>query len=511
MTPRYNPAVIIPMAGHSSRFFNSGFDTYKAFLKIAGKTMLEGVIEPFGQNVDIFIITTKELVAENTQIFSAMPHNYKVITIKKHKLGPAYSIYSANDLIPKNRPYFIAYCDVWWRMEGFHISNFNGIDAAILTHEGFHPHLVADNFSAFCCAEEKNRNHLRKIKEKGSFTDDWMNEALSIGVFYCRDATLMLNTIAELIESEEKVADEFYPSMIYNHLVDRGINVSLFNVDSFVHLGLPQHFNDIQSWSSYINKTDNILETSSPLNCVLLGGKGSRMKNISPLPKHLLPLADKTMLEHVLKKMNCVDNILICAPDTQLPLGLSEKVSVKELDENTSSHLETMELALDFLPIDTPVLFSSCDCFADIDWINLETIASASKSDCIVFSFSKSLLNSKVSGQHTAMKTIDGSVVDVDIKGKTKHYDSCLAGFFWFRNKEIVSNGILKLRHADEKIELLVDHLIQSLSKSEKKPQCIKLDSYIHVGTPEEYKEYLYWNTRAKPLISLLNVEGSDV
>ncbi|MDA8882060.1 NTP transferase domain-containing protein, partial [Alphaproteobacteria bacterium] len=337
MTLSHNPAVIIPMAGHSSRFFNSGFDTYKAFLKIAGKTMLEGVIEPFGQNVDVFIITTKELVAENAEIFSAMPHNYTVITIKKHKLGPAYSIYLANDLIPRNRPYFIAYCDVWWRMEGFHISSFNEMDAAILTHEGFHPHLVADNFSAFCYPEEKSPKLLKKIKEKGSFTDDWMNEALSVGVFYCRNATLMLNAIVELIESKEKAADEFYPSMIYNILVDRGINVSLVNVDSFVHLGLPQHFNDIQSWISYIHNTTNILEKSSPLNCILLGGKGSRMRNISPLPKHLLPLGGTTMLEHILKRMNCMDNILICAPDTQLPLGLSEKVSVKELNKNTSS------------------------------------------------------------------------------------------------------------------------------------------------------------------------------
>jgi NDP-sugar pyrophosphorylase family protein len=329
-----------------------------------------------------------------------------------------------------------------------------------------------------------------------------MNEALSVGVFYCRNTSLMLNAIKELIRTKEKIADEFYPSMIFNLFVKQGINVSLVGVDSFVHLGLPQHFNDIHKWNSHIRTETKHSEKFSPLNCLLLGGKGSRMRSISQLPKHLLPLDDTTMLEHVLKKMNCKDNMLVCAPDIELPSELSEKVCVKELQKHTWSHLETMKLALDFLPIDKPVLFSSCDCFAEMDWTHLRKISSATELDCIVFSFSKSLLHSKTSGHHTTMKVVDGNVVDIDIKGKTQKYEDCLAGFFWFKNKEAVSNHIFSLKQSDAKEELLVDHLIQALSKTKNKPKCIELTSYIHVGTPEEYKEYVYWNKRAKLLIS---------
>ena len=508
MISEFNPAVLVPMAGHSSRFFDNGFTTYKAFLKIAGKTMLEGVLEPFGQNAEIFIITTKELISKNLEFFSVMPNNCTIITIQKHKLGPAYSIYLARDLIPKNKSYFIAYCDVWWRMDAFDILSFIDVDAAILIHEGFHPHLVADNFSAFCCPKEDNPKKLKQIKEKGSFTNDWMDEALSVGVFYCRDTNLMLNAIEELINAGGKVADEFYPSMIFQLFVEQGVDVSLVCVDSFAHLGLPQHFNDIDKWNNHVQKKPKLSDKFSPINCVLLGGKGSRMRSISQLPKHLLPLDGETMLERVLTKMNCRDNIVICAPDTKLPSEFSKKWCLRELQKHTDSHLETMKMALDFLPANKPVLFSSCDCFAEIDWMNLEKISSEYGSDCIVFSFPKSLLNSKASGHHTTMKIVDGNVVDIDIKGKTTKYSDCLAGFFWFRSKEEVSRKIFSLECSHAKEELLVDHLIQALSKTENKPKCIELTSYIHVGTPDEYKEYVYWNKRAKPLISNSRVKS---
>ena len=41
--------------------------------------------------------------------------------------------------------------------------------------------------------------------------------------------------------------------------------------------------------------------------------------------------------------------------------------------------------------------------------------------------------------------------------------------------------------------------------KSKKKVICIQIKSYIHLGTPNEYYEYKYWNGRGKNLIHSMN------
>ena len=105
-------------------------------------------------------------------------------------------------------------------------------------------------------------------------------------------------------------------------------------------------------------------------------------------------------------------------------------------------------------------------------------------------------------GQHTTIQVDNGIVVDVDIKGFNEIYDDCLAGFFWFRNKHIASEMVFALDKNDVRGEVLIDHLIKKLSHGQNKPKCIKLKSYIHVGTPDEYDEYVYWTERAKPLIT---------
>lgn len=490
------------MAGESSRFFKNGFKSYKAFLDMAGRTMLEGVVEPFGVDVEFFIITTEKLVENNRDIFLSLPANYKIITINQHKLGPAYSIHLARNNLPDNRAYFIAYCDVWWRIQSFKIEKFENIEAAIFVHREFHPHLIKDNFSAFCKSKSDDKNSLKEIKEKGSFTDDWMNEALSVGVFYCRDATLMLDAIEELIETKHKVANEFYPSMIFNGIVKKGHEVQLIDVDSFVHLGLPEHYKDFLYWHDYQQKKIQNFEGHTPINCLLLGGRGSRMKAVQNTPKHLLPLDNKTMLECTLERLGCQKNVIIGAPGIQLPKSLDEQVKLEELTDVSLSQLETMQKSLAYLPDDESILFSSCDCFGDLDWKELNNLVETAKPNCIVFSFKKSLLNSKSEGGHTTIHVEDGNVIDVDIKGLRKNYDDCLAGFFWFKNKHIASDLLMELDQQNITGEVLIDHLIKCLSRGEDKPKCIKLDYYIHVGTPNEYAEYVYWSERAKALIN---------
>lgn len=499
-----NSILIIPMVGEGVRFKSAGYDIYKPFIKVNECSMLDGVIKPFKDFDEIYLITTKEIVSKNEFYFRSLPHNIHTIFIPSHKLGPAYSIYIAKNQLPKNKSIFISYCDVWWHSFKIDLKSISSNDAAIFIHRGFHPHLIKDNFSAFCKSDIKDQFKLLEIKEKGSFTDDWMNEPISIGVFFVQDSEIFYNSISKFIDEEKKVAGEFYPSVIFNELLSNGLNVRLIEVESFTHIGLPSQLRDIEFWSNIINskeQNDLIISEDNFQHCMLIGGSGSRMKKISQIPKHLLPINDKPMFIYVASKFRTLQTTIVAAPDFDVQLDNS-LYKIKILETPTSSHLETLTVATEILDSNKPILFTSCDCFGNLDRKKLCELIEDFDPDVIIFSFEPSLLHLKNQKQHTSIDVIGSVVLDVDVKSKEKNYSNGMAGFFWFKSKEIIQENLKKIQ-CDGKNELFVDHLIQMMVKCEKKVFCMPIDPYIHLGTPDEYNEYLYWYSRGKPLLNM--------
>jgi NDP-sugar pyrophosphorylase family protein len=498
-------SLIVPMAGTGHRFKSAGFEIYKPFLELAGKTMIDGVIEPFQDVEEIFILTTEVILNTNKDYFSVLPNNIRVVIISEHKLGPAYSLHLARSRLPENRSYIVAYCDVWWEPLDFNIRNLDKYEAAIFVHRGFHPHLVADNFSAFCSERLENDGNLLEIREKGSFTQDWMSEPVSIGVFYVRDCNILFDAIEEMVSGGEKAAGEYYPSVAFNHLVNSDVNVKLIDVKSYVHIGVPAQYKDMCHWSKIITdqsrKPTEAPTKESQLNCMLVGGSGTRMKNISVKPKHLIPVEEAPMFLYVANKFNCDENKIIAAPSFEYPHALEDGFEVIKLPEATNSHLETLAKALDYLPDNESILFSSCDCYGLINWMDFEIIKNQSEANCVVFSFEPTLLNKKNKQQHTTIDVFNKSVIDVDIKSKRKRYEKGLAGFFWFKNIGVIKTLLRSNDLSKEKGELLVDHLIMLMAKSKHKPICYELESYVHLGTPDEYNEFHYWSGRGSNMI----------
>ena len=56
--------LIIPMAGQGKRFRNAGFSTFKPFIPINGKLMLDYVIDRFPASIRKFVVTSLSLLTE---------------------------------------------------------------------------------------------------------------------------------------------------------------------------------------------------------------------------------------------------------------------------------------------------------------------------------------------------------------------------------------------------------------------------------------------------------------
>ena len=73
--------------------------------------------------------------------------------------------------------------------------------------------------------------------------------------------------------------------------------------------------------------------------------------------------------------------------------------------------------------------------------------------------------------------------------------DLLLVGTFWFKDKNILKNGIKKLKTKDIRVngELYLDSIFELMIQDGKTVRTIELDGYINWGDPDSFAESSYW------------------
>ena len=492
--------VIIPMAGYGERFKKAGYDTYKPFIIIKNKPMIDYVIEAFPNEVTKYIIINPESINSEQKEYLNKKDNVILIEVTPHKKGPSYSIYSARNELPLNESFFIAYSDIYWTWDFDEVRKLLDYDGIVFTRRKFHPHLIDNNFSGFCKPREDNPNILYEIKEKGSFTNDWMNEPLSVGTFYIKSGRELIEAIENDIKTNNTAANEFFSTTPFNHLLKKNKTVYLSDVDFFIHWGIPAQLEDFNFWKGVIEKNSRKNNLTDIKNICSMGGLGKRMKEISNKPKALLDIEGIPMYQFVMKKFSSKENIFITTDEVYKELSKynTNEYKIINIGEQTKSQLDTIKKSKKEFIESNNFFLTSCDAYGIFDMDDLKNFIKDNNPDAIIFSFNPTLLQSKSKGHHTFISQQDNKVTAVHIKSKSSNDDVGLAGFFWFKKGELFNE--LDNIPKDEKNEMCADHILKHLVNIRKKVMSYTLPYYIHLGTVDEYKEFKFWNSYNKIL-----------
>lgn len=499
------------MCGIGKRFKVAGYKSHKSMIQINDKNMIERVIDNF-KEITVFIIISKsvfQMICKDNY-WENIIFRVNLIFVKEHQLGPAYSIFKAFDQIPKGVPTYISYCDITWNwLESFEPST-KETQAAIFCHYGFHPHLVNNNFSAFCKSAKNDKYILEEIKEKESFTNEWMNEALSIGLFFINNIELIKLPLIEMIKIKDKISEEYFPSLLFNYLVRDLVKVELIKVDSFVHYGTPSQLNDLNSWIKYTKRRLKNINESLHINkysaIILTSGKGSRMKTISDKPKAEIDVMGERMIDLVYKSLPINENqISVIQSDSNKPISLLPSSTIYFQIEDTKSQLDSLKLSSGLIKKSNNFFLCSCDCFGFFDQLLLRKMIKSGIYDAICFGFDPSLLQLKLKSSFSTYTVSSQNIKKVYVKSIPEEFYYGLAGFFWFKDGRVIT----KILRDEEFInikdrEIIVDDVIESLREKKYSIGHIPLTKYIHLGTPEEFKEYIYWNSHIPGLLKNL-------
>lgn len=248
--------VIIPMAGHSRRFKEMGYDVPKPFIAIDDKTMIERVCQMFAPTDEFVFICNKEhlVVEEHRKILEQAVRKCHIVEIEPHEYGPVHSVLQARERITnENEPIIITYCDftMQWNYRQF-LLKASLYEGAVVVFRGFHPASMGDTYYGYI--KEDSNLEMIGLREKQPFTDNRMDEFAATGVYYFESWKTFYEYANQMISEGEKVSNEYHCSLILNYLVRDNKKVVLFEVDKFICWGTPNDLQEYQFWSEYFAK-----------------------------------------------------------------------------------------------------------------------------------------------------------------------------------------------------------------------------------------------------------------
>ncbi len=221
--------VIVPMAGIGKRMRPHSLSVPKPLMKIAGKAIVQRLIEELIKSVSIridnigFVIGDFGKDVENELISIARNVSAKGrIYYQKEALGTAHAISCANELL--NNEVIIAFADTLFKAD-FKIKKES--EAVIWIYKVKDPH----NYGV---VKENDQNivtdFIEKPKEKIS------NKAI-VGIYYFKNGDLLKNEIKNIIRNRVLVGGEYQLTTVLENMKNKGLEFRVSAVDEWLDCG----------------------------------------------------------------------------------------------------------------------------------------------------------------------------------------------------------------------------------------------------------------------------------
>lgn len=252
---------VIPMAGEGRRFKEYGYRVPKPLITVRGKPMISSAFRSL-PSVDNKILLARSLDVNRHNLrtsFSFIDQKIKIIEVDYKTSGQAATCLICKDDIPKNDQVYISSCDyeVSFNKEAWQsILDDDAVDAAIWVYRlrG----LPVKNYSAFgyCSAENKGVK-VQKIVEKKTISKTPERDLMIIGTFWFRKAKTFFGLTEQIVNEDITVNGEHYIANGINLLLERGLNIVAFEVDSWVSFGDPFELSMMEYWEEYFANLEN--------------------------------------------------------------------------------------------------------------------------------------------------------------------------------------------------------------------------------------------------------------
>lgn len=516
--------IIIPMSGFGERFRRAGYPVPKPLIEIDGKPIIAHVIDLFpGEQDFIFICNEDHLNTPEYRMAEILKQHCpsgRIVSIPAHKLGPVHAVRQVTDLIDRNKPVVVNYCDFTCYWDWQHFKSFvaaTACDGAIPAYKGFHPHTLGTTNYAYM--REQN-GWVLDIQEKQPYTNDRMNEFASSGTYYFRSGQIMLDAFEATMDQGLNVGGEYYVSLAYKPMLAAGQPVTVYALQHFMQWGTPEDVAEYNNWSDTFRRLDadpapGTIDAEVQGSLIMpMAGLGQRFaKEGYQQTKPLIPVSGQAMViqaSHDLPRAR--QHAFVLRSDmpghediartllTHFPGAVIHDVPSVTEGQACSTDLGVQALKARDGRVDGPVTFGACDNGALYNQARFKALMDDPEVDVVAW----------VARGHTnAIRQPQMfGWVDADTKGRIQRVsvkvpldnpakDPIIIGTFTFRRVEDFERALARLIGENDRVnnEFYLDSCINHAMALGLRCHIFEVDHFLSWGTPNDLRTFEYWQS----------------
>lgn len=217
--------IVIPMAGAGNRFAKVGYDKPKPFIDVAGKTMIERVLDNLAvPGANYVLMARREHLEQEAETVARLKREYPVTFIPVEGLteGATCTVLQAGEAIPDHGPLMVANCD--------QIIDF---DVAAFVNDC----LDRDLGGSILCFRDDARDPkwsfartnahglVEEVREKVPVSD-----LATVGLYLFRRGRDFMAWAMDMIARNDRTNNEFYVCPIYNYGIARRVPIGVYEI-----------------------------------------------------------------------------------------------------------------------------------------------------------------------------------------------------------------------------------------------------------------------------------------
>jgi len=227
--------VLIPMAGHGSRFAQAGYSFPKPLIEVHGKPMIQVVVDNLAVEANFIFVVQKEHREKYNldSMLNLITPGCKIVEVEGVTEGAACTTLLAKEFIDNNEPLVIANSDQfveWNSLDFFYKMNEQNLDAGIVSFQATHP--------KWSYAKTDENGFVTEVAEKNPISN-----IATVGIYYWKHGSDYVRFAEQMIENNIRVNKEFYVCPVFNEAIKAGLKIKTFDVPKMWGLGTPEDLN----------------------------------------------------------------------------------------------------------------------------------------------------------------------------------------------------------------------------------------------------------------------------
>jgi beta-phosphoglucomutase-like phosphatase (HAD superfamily)/dTDP-glucose pyrophosphorylase len=224
--------IVIPMAGHGSRFAQAGYTFPKPLIEVNEKPMIQLVVENLNIEAHYIFIVQKEHYEKYQLLYmlNLIAPGCDIVQVEGVTEGAACTTLLAKELINNDDPLLIANSDQyieWNSNECLYAFTADGIDAGILTFKSVHP--------KWSYARLDDQGFVAEVAEKRPISDN-----ATVGVYYWKRGADYVKYAEQMIQKNIRTNNEFYVCPVFNEAIGDGKKVRVKEIAKMWGIGTPE-------------------------------------------------------------------------------------------------------------------------------------------------------------------------------------------------------------------------------------------------------------------------------